>query len=112
MKKPTIVLCLQILASSLFPQQSDFPIPDLYSRLKALKGIYVKKIDPLPGFKEGYEIAIVQPVDHNNPSGAKFTQRVFLSHRDYSKPVVLETEGYGATWPKERDIYLILKIFH
>jgi hypothetical protein len=81
---------------------------DLLSRLRAVKGIYVKKIDPLPGFKEGYEIALVQPVDHKNPTGLKFTQRIFLSHRDFSKPVVLETEGYGAPWPKERELAKIL----
>jgi len=40
---------------------------DLYSRLKKLKGVYVKKLEPLPGFKEGYEIAFAQPVDHKNP---------------------------------------------
>ena len=81
---------------------------DLFSRLKSLNGIYVKRIDALPGFKEGFEIAVVQPVDHHRPGGAKFTQRVFLSHRDDSKPVVLETEGYGATWPKEREAAKLL----
>ena len=81
---------------------------DLYLKLKELKGAYVKEIEALPGFKEGYEIALVQPVDHKNPNGPKFTQRIFLSHRDYSKPVVLETEGYGATWPKEREVARIL----
>jgi len=83
--------------------------PDLYSRLKAVKGVFVKKIEALPGFKEGYEIAVVQPVDHANPNGPTFTQRMFLSHRDYKKPVVLETEGYGATWPKERELAKILE---
>jgi len=82
---------------------------DLLSRLKAINGVYVKKIDPLPGFMEGYEIALVQPVDHKNPNGSKFTQRIFLSHRDYSKPIVLETEGYGVAWPKEREMAKILE---
>jgi len=68
----------------------------------------VRKIEALPGFEEGFEIAVVQPVDHNRPGGAKFAQRAFLSHRDYSKPVVLETEGYGATWPKEREVAKLL----
>lgn len=45
---------------------------------------------------------------HNHPGGPKFSQRLFLSHRDFAKPVVLETEGYGAPWPKERELARIL----
>ena len=96
------MLCFQ--ASILAVGQEKTPSTDLYSRLKSLPGVYVKKIDALPGFKEGYEIAFVQPLDHKNPNGPKFTQRIFLSHRNYFKPVVLETEEYGATWPKEREM--------
>ncbi|OGU56838.1 MAG: hypothetical protein A2V66_10645 [Ignavibacteria bacterium RBG_13_36_8] len=84
------------------------PMDDLYSKLKSLPGVYVKKINALPGFKEEFEIALVQPVDHKNPNGLKFTQRIFLSHRDYTKPIVLETEGYGTAWPKEKEITKIL----
>ncbi|MDH4270449.1 MAG: hypothetical protein OEW18_00580 [Candidatus Aminicenantes bacterium] len=81
---------------------------DLFQRLKAIQGIYVKKIEALPGFSEGFELAVVQPLDHGNLKGPKFTQRVFLSHRDFSKPVVLETDGYGVPWPKERELARIL----
>ena len=28
-----------------------------------------------------------QLVDHNNPDGPTFNQRVFIKHRDFSKPV-------------------------
>lgn len=80
----------------------------LHSRLSALTGVMVKKIEALPGFKEGFEIAVIQPVDHRHPGGAKFVQRAFLSHRDFAKPVVLETEGYGAAWPKEREAAKLL----
>lgn len=84
------------------------PSSDLFNKLKAINGVYVKRIEALPGFTEGFELAFVQPVDHGNPKGSKFTQRVFLSHRDFSKPVVLETEGYGVSWPKERELARIL----
>jgi len=104
-----IVLGLICFRPNLIAYGQEKPIAnDLFSRLKSLKGVYVKKIDALPGFKAGYELAVVQPVDHNNPKGPTFTQRIFLSHRDFSKPVVLETEGYGATWPKEREMAKIL----
>ncbi|MBN2089098.1 peptidase [candidate division KSB1 bacterium] len=92
-----------------FSQENErIILSELHSKLRKVKGIYVKKIEPMPGFKEGFEIALVQPVDHQNPTGSKLTQRIFLSHRDYSKPVVLETEGYGAAWPKERELAKIL----
>lgn len=46
-------------------------------------------------FSEAYEIYISQPVDHNNPEGAKFKQQLFLSHVDELKPVVIELDGYA-----------------
>lgn len=44
-----------------------------------------------------YRITFVQPVDHSNPSGPTFLQRATLLHRDVTRPVVLATEGYGAS---------------
>jgi hypothetical protein len=70
----------------------------IYSDLHKLPGVYVKKIETLNGFEESYELAVVQPIDHNNPAGAKFTQRVFLSHINPANPVVFETNGYGVPW--------------
>ena len=47
---------------------------------------------------DAYEILLnfVQPVDHNNPEGEKFTQRVFIKHVDFDKPVVIHDRGYYA----------------
>ncbi|HUV29458.1 MAG TPA: S28 family serine protease [Acidobacteriota bacterium] len=104
-------VCLSILLFKLTvpcPGQCQEHSADLFDRLKAINGVYVKRIEALPGFIEGFELAFVQPLDHGNPKGARFTQRVFLSHRDFSKPVVLETEGYGVSWPKEREMARIL----
>ena len=47
-------------------------------------------------FKEAYEVMFEQPLDHQNPGGEKFQQRIFVSHNDYAKPVLLGTEGYAA----------------
>lgn len=44
-----------------------------------------------------YRISFRQPVDHNNPLGPTFTQRVTLLHRDETKPVVLVTDGYSTS---------------
>ncbi|MCP4724259.1 MAG: peptidase, partial [bacterium] len=104
-----VSLSLILAAGAAFAQGSPVNTSDsLLLRIKALPGVYVKRIDPLPGFKESFEIALVQPVDHQNPNGSKFTQRMFLAHKDHSKPVLVETEGYGATWQKSKELSKLL----
>jgi len=49
-----------------------------------------------PFFKENYLVWFEQPIDHNNPEGGTFKQRVWLSHKNESAPVVMVTEGYSA----------------
>jgi hypothetical protein len=41
-----------------------------------------------------FSMAFEQPIDHRNPSGARFTQRLSLIHTSYESPVVLVTHGY------------------
>lgn len=45
----------------------------------------------------GYRYFILtydQPVDHDNPAGERFQQRIRILHRAYDAPTVLITEGY------------------
>lgn len=49
-----------------------------------------------------------QPVDHNNPDGQTFTQRVFLKHTDFDAPMVLHTRGYFARPGSDTEIARIL----
>lgn len=49
-------------------------------------------------FTEKYVLYIDQPIDHTNPNGERFKQRVFLSHLDFDAPVVFITEGYAANY--------------
>jgi hypothetical protein len=49
-------------------------------------------------FTEKYLLYIPQPTDHKKPESEMFGQRVYLSHLDYSNPVVFITEGYGADY--------------
>jgi hypothetical protein len=44
------------------------------------------------------EVMIEQPLDHNNPDGETFQQRVYISHVDPSQPVVMITAGYDAKY--------------
>jgi len=47
-------------------------------------------------FKENYLVWFEQPIDHDNPGAGTFKQRVWLSHKDVSAPMVMVTEGYSA----------------
>ena len=68
---------------------------ELYKFLKAIPGAEVVKKDTSV-FKEFYILMLPQAVDHNNPNGPSFKQRIFVGHVDFGKPTVMETEGYGA----------------
>ena len=49
-------------------------------------------------FEQILEVMIEQPLDHRNPDGESFKQRIYISHVDPSRPVVLITEGYDAKY--------------
>lgn len=69
----------------------------LEERLRDLPGVVeIRKLDPPSGYGEAYELQVVQPLDHQNPGGTTFRQRVYLSHVDFSRPMVIVTEGYAA----------------
>ncbi|HOW84758.1 MAG TPA: S28 family serine protease [Candidatus Aminicenantes bacterium] len=80
------------------PAQGAKPGSELLQKIQALPGVVEVKAASFDNkaFREAYEVMIEQPLDHENPAGAKFRQRVFLAHAGYDKPVVLVTEGYGA----------------
>ena len=71
----------------------------LLMRIKDLPGVVdVTPIKANSIFKSAYMITINEPVDHDNPTGKHFNQRVFLSHTDFAKPMVFVTEGYQADY--------------
>ncbi|HWC59505.1 MAG TPA: S28 family serine protease, partial [Verrucomicrobiae bacterium] len=99
-------LPIALLALSLCPTAHSQPAnastnseTELYRKLKAIPGV-VEVRETRGGnaqsFKESYEVMFEQPLDHQNPNGEKFQQRFFLAHNDYSKPMLLGTEGYAA----------------
>ncbi len=99
---------LIFLSSAGFSQETRSARSALQKKLLKLPGIYVKKIPSLTGFTECFEIALTQPVDHENENGPKFTQRLFLAHKDAILPVLLETEGYGVPWQKKKELAALL----
>lgn len=81
-------------------------------RLSQIPGVRVEKIDDKlyqKNFKEGYLVWVKQPVDHANPNGPSFEQRVWLCHNSFDSQVVLVTEGYTANHFYTDDLTKILK---
>lgn len=79
------LLPIWLLAQPSALERALFNLPD----------VAFKKIDAPQGFEAAYELNIRQPLDHEAPERGYFYQRVFLSHRSYSAPMVLATEGYS-----------------
>lgn len=67
----------------------------LLQKLQKLPDVVVTEITPPQGYLQSFQIDVSQPVDYGNPLGKKFFQRIYLSHLDESRPMVLSTRGYG-----------------
>lgn len=77
------------------------PVPgDLLEQLGAIPGVTaMQEPTGTPGFS--YVVLwFTQPVDHADPAGPTFQQRVSLLHRDWRAPMVVHTSGY---WDYYRD---------
>jgi len=101
----TVVLAISLVPAN--PETGPAPTdatPDLLDRLRALPGAIVKEIEAPTSFDRAFEIWLSQPADHNDPGAGRFQQRIFLAHRNAARIMVLETEGYAATWIKRKEL--------
>ena len=84
-----LVLALTACGDDNTPDPSN-----IEDKLAELDGV---TITPTPTDREGYQFFVLrfeQPVDHADPGGAKFEQRVSLLHKDDTSPMVVLTSGY------------------
>ncbi|MFI6521261.1 S28 family serine protease [Spirillospora sp. NPDC050679] len=94
-----LVLTAGLAAGALAAPAHAAPAPaasatDIAARLKAIPGMRVEeKPSTLPGTR-WFWLTYKQPVDHRNPRGRWFEQRIMLQHKDAAKPMVLYTSGY------------------
>jgi hypothetical protein len=97
------LLLVVILSSTLFAQTQ------LEQKLKSLEGIVkVTQLEADSIYSEIYEIFIDQPIDHNNPEGDHFNQKIYIGHIDYNLPVVVQLAGYSLSYPRYNELADIL----
>lgn len=82
---------------------------DIRTRIDRLPGVGVKEIEPNYGYPRAFQIEIEQPLDHNNPTGMKFTQTAYLSHCDLSQPMIFAPSGYSVNANSGQEIARLLQ---
>jgi hypothetical protein len=96
MRRPSLSVLLGLAACGLSAcgdNVTEAP-EDLAGKLAELGGVTVEEQQTDSGPYSFYILRFTQPVDHDNPDGAKFTQRVTLLHRDLDAPMIALTSGY------------------
>ena len=87
--KQLLLLVALLLNISLIAQS------ELEIKLFDLPDVVFTKIDTPNEYEAAYKLMIKQPLDHSNPTAGHFYQRVWLSHKGYSNPTTIITNGYA-----------------
>jgi hypothetical protein len=96
-------------APQVTPDAPATPLGDIADELRAVPGM--ASVEERETMLQGYRffvLAYTQPVDHADPSGATFTQRMTLLHRDYAAPVVGHNSGYHVSTRGSRSSVTVL----
>jgi len=97
------LLFIVLLSSTLIAQSQ------LEYKLNSLEGIVkVTQIEGDSIYSEIYEIFVEQPIDHSNPEGDHFIQKIYIGHIDEDLPVVIELDGYSLQKPRYNELADIL----
>ncbi|HKI77063.1 MAG TPA: S28 family serine protease [Ignavibacteriaceae bacterium] len=92
--KLRFLLCALLIISTISFGQSE---SSLAEKIKSLPDVLeVISTDHNSNYSDAFVIKVQQPLDHNNPGGETFSQKVILSHINFSSPMVISTEGYAA----------------
>lgn len=73
------------------------PLGDILDELRMVPGLTVEERSTMAAGYRFFVMEYDQPVDHHDPAGARFKQRLTLMHRDYAAPVVEFNSGYSVS---------------
>jgi len=68
---------------------------NLEKKLFELPDVIFTKIETPEGYEAAYKLMIKQPLDHTNEAAGHFYQKVYYSHKGYSNPTAIITNGYN-----------------
>ena len=89
---------------------SELSLADIPSRLKTIPGLVsVKLLETDNLFSKNYELWFEQPIDHREPQGPVFRQRVLLGHLSFKAPCIVEIQGYGIQTDKAGELATLLQ---
>ena len=78
-------------------ETTDAVVNALLLGLTNLEGVTAERIETQnESYDYMFELQIEQPVDHFDVSKGTFKQKVYLSHLDFNKPMVMYLNGYTA----------------
>lgn len=82
----------------------------LLEQLEALPGVTVSELPPHHEGEREFMLLVTQPVDHNQPTGATFQQRVVIRSRGVELPTTLASTGYGlfGSAPRDNEVSFLL----
>jgi hypothetical protein len=89
------LLVAAVIGSVLTPAVASAAVlDDVAARLATIPGLRIESSSVISG-KPFFVLRYTQPADHKVPGGETFEQRITLWHRDFARPTVLHTTGYG-----------------
>ncbi len=92
-RQTALTIFVLFFAARVFSQSDESVMDSALSKLPGIR-VIAKTVNYSPYMLE-YQLAIKQPVDHADPDKALFYQQLHLIHRGFSRPMVMETEGYN-----------------
>ena len=104
MKRFSNLWILALLVAGILPtacftvketSRTDQISQNLLTRLHGIPEIVsIRTMEADEDFLYKYDLRYRQPIDHRDPHGPTFDQRVILFHKGFRQPVVIEIQGY------------------
>jgi hypothetical protein len=107
-----LVLALFLAGSLVGCHDAFAPIPaatDVLDRLNELPGVIAREVPSSVGFGRAFELDIVQPLDHQDPTGRTLVQRAYLTHTSEADLMVFAPNGYASNWGSSQELGVILR---
>lgn len=102
-QKLSFIFILCLLSTAVFAAET------IEEFLKELPVDNIRVLEKESFYGSIYEVMFEQPVDHKDPSRGSFMQRLYISHYDRNRPVVLSTEGYDASYYYTTELAIYLR---